>query len=198
MRLPAALAMFLTLLAGAAVGQSPIPSGVVQEGQLSFDGRATAGNFVGTTTTVSGALVGAADLADVRGWVEAPVATLKTGNNRRDRDLNKSMESDKHPALRFDLDRVEPGEGTPDSLAATLVGRFTLHGVTREASVPAVLSFDPGGVRVRGSVPLNLKQYEIGGLSKMLGILKMHEDIVVHVDLRFSYTNEADTGPGPS
>lgn len=187
MRLAALLAMLMIASAGAAAGQQPIPGGAVQEGQLSFDGSATTGDFVGTTTTVSGVLVGAADLAGVRGWVEAPVATLKTGNNRRDRDLNKSMESDKHPVMRFDLDRVEPQDGTPDSLGATLVGRFTLHGVTREASVPAILSFEPGGVRVRGSVPLNLKQYEIGGLSKMLGILKMHEDIVVHVDVRFAY-----------
>jgi hypothetical protein len=30
------------------------------------------------------------------------------------------------------------------------------------------------------------KDYEIGGLSKMLGMIKMHEDIEVHVDLRFA------------
>lgn len=188
MRLPALLAILFQTLVGAAAGQSPIPGGAVHEGQLSFDGRATAGDFVGTTSTVSGELAGAADLSGVRGWVEAPVATLKTGNNRRDRDLNKSMESGKYPALRFDLDRVEPGVGAPDSLPATLLGRFTLHGVTREVSVPSVLSFLPGGVRVRASVPLNLKAYEIGGLSKMLGFLKMHEDIVVHVDVSFSYS----------
>jgi hypothetical protein len=41
------------------------------------------------------------------------------------------------------------------------------------------------GVRVRGETSLNLKTYKIGGLSKMLGMLKMHEEIVVHVDLTF-------------
>jgi hypothetical protein len=35
---------------------------------------------------------------------------------------------------------------------------------------------------------VNLKDYRIGGLSKALGILKMHEDIVVHVDVSFIYS----------
>lgn len=43
----------------------------------------------------------------------------------------------------------------------------------------------PEGIRVRGQTPLNLKDYGIGGLTKMLGMLKMHEEIVVHVDLVF-------------
>jgi hypothetical protein len=36
------------------------------------------------------------------------------------------------------------------------------------------------------SFPLNLKDYHIGGLSKMLGMLKMHELIEVHLDLAFT------------
>jgi hypothetical protein len=57
--------------------------------------------------------------------------------------------------------------------------------VTREATVPASVVFDTEGIRVRGETPLNLKDYKIGGLSKALGMLKMHEKIVVHVDLTF-------------
>jgi polyisoprenoid-binding protein YceI len=199
LRLSVLLAALWVTSVEVAAGQRPIPNGAVAEGQLSFDGRATAGDFTGTTATLSGELLGAADLAGVRGWVEAPVSTLKTGNNRRDRDLNKSMESDKYPVLRFELDSVAAaGVGTPDSLPATLKGRFILHGVSREAAVPSILSFLPGGVRVRASVPLNLKDYRIGGLSKVLGFLKMHEDIVVHVDVTFAYQSEAGTGPGAS
>jgi hypothetical protein len=39
---------------------------------------------------------------------------------------------------------------------------------------------------VRSDFPLNLKDYRIGGLSKMLGMLKMSEEIEVHVDLTFA------------
>jgi hypothetical protein len=37
---------------------APIPRGVVKAGTLSFDGHATVGDFVGTTTTVSGEMTG--------------------------------------------------------------------------------------------------------------------------------------------
>jgi polyisoprenoid-binding protein YceI len=168
--------------------EGPIPDGVVREGTLSFDGRATLGDFTGITATVSGELRGARELGLARGWVEAPVESLKTGKGKRDRDLNKSMESDKYPAIRFELDSVGAGSGAVDSLPVTLYGRLTLHGETREVVLPSILSFLADGVRVRTTFPVNLKDYRIGGLSKALGILKMHEDIVVHVDVSFIYS----------
>ncbi|HEU5303344.1 MAG TPA: YceI family protein [Gemmatimonadales bacterium] len=178
------LAVAWAPLAAQAPAERTIPSGSVREGTLSFDGRATAGDFTGTTTSVTGEMTGGG-LADVRGWVEAPVRTLATGNQRRDRDLNKSMESGKYPTIRFELTNVAAPEATSDSVNVVLHGRFIIHGVTREATIPASLVFRPEGIRVRGETPLNLKDYKIGGLSKALGMLKMHEKIVVHVDLMF-------------
>lgn len=163
---------------------TPVPSGKVSAGMLSFDGHATVGDFTGKTTTLSGEMAGGATLTAVRGWVEAPVKSLKTGNGKRDKDLNKSMESAKYPILRFELTNVTPGDGT-DSIGVTLHGVFTLHGVRREAAFPAIVLRTDSTVRVRGSVPLNVKDYEVGGLSKALGFLKMNEHIEVHVDVTF-------------
>jgi CheY-like chemotaxis protein/polyisoprenoid-binding protein YceI len=163
----------------------PIPNGHLTSGTLSFDGHATAGDFVGKTATVSGQLTGAADVNGVRGWVEAPVATLKTGNGKRDKDLNKSMESDKFPVLRFELARVSRTGGTEDSLAVILHGTLAIHGVTRDVDVPGTVQLAGSTVRVHSDFPLNLKDYRIGGLSKMLGMLKMYENIEVHSDLVF-------------
>ena len=39
---------------------------------------------------------------------------------------------------------------------------------------------------MRTDFPVNLKEYEIGGLSKALGVLRMDEHIEVHVDLTFA------------
>lgn len=172
-------------LAGPAAAQRVIADGTLRQGTLSFDGRATAGNFTGTTTTVSGGMTGGDGLLAVRGWVEAPVNTLKTGNDRRDRDLNKSMESEKYPTIRFELTGVTAPDAPGDSMPVTLQGRFIIHGVTREVSLPARVTFRPDGVSVQATTPLNLKDYKIGGLTKMLGMLRMHEEIVVHVDLAF-------------
>lgn len=173
------------LVAVSAAQQRPIPNGRLVSGTLSFDGQATAGDFTGTTETVSGAVAGATDLSGVRGWVEAPVQTLKTGNGRRDKDLNKSMESDKYPTLRFDLSRVIGRGGSGDSVAVILQGQLRIHGVTQPVELPGSIQFTGTAARVRTDFPLNLKDYRIGGLSKMLGMLKMYEEIKVHADLVF-------------
>ena len=162
----------------------PVASGSVTEGTLSFDGHASAGDFTGTTSSVTGEIKGAGEIEGVRGWVEAPVATLKTGNDRRDRDLNKSMETDKYPAMRFDLDGVTVS-GTGDSVPATLKGRLTIHGVERPVDLPASVVLGADKVHVHSDFPLNLKDYKIGGLTKLMGMLRMYEDIKVHVDVTF-------------
>jgi CheY-like chemotaxis protein/polyisoprenoid-binding protein YceI len=162
----------------------PVPSGRVDSGTLSFDGHATVGDFVGITNTVSGEITGGA-IGAVRGWVEAPVRTLTTKNGKRDKDLNKSMESGKYPNIRFDLSGITPGAGSADSMAAVLHGALVIHGVTRKVDLPATLQFQGSKARVRSDFPLKLKDYRVGGLSKMLGVLKMYDDIEVHVDLLF-------------
>lgn len=164
----------------------PVPSGRVESGTLSFDGRATVGDFVGTTKVVSGQITGAAELSGVRGWVEAPVRTLTTGNGKRDKDLNKSMESSKYPDIRFELSGITPRGGTADSVAAVLHGALIIHGVTQKVDLPGTVQFEGSKARVRTGFPLSLKEYRIGGLSKMLGVLKMYDDITVHVDLLFN------------
>jgi polyisoprenoid-binding protein YceI len=163
----------------------PIPNGQLTSGTLSFDGHATVGDFTGTTNTVAGQITGAPDISGVRGWVEAQVHSLKTGDRKRDKDLNKSMESSKYPNLRFDLNRITAKESAGDSIPVTLYGTLTIHGVTRRLELPGTIEFKGTNARVRSDFPLNLKEYGIGGLSKMLGILKMHENIEVHVDLVF-------------
>jgi polyisoprenoid-binding protein YceI len=164
----------------------PIPDGAVRQGTLSFDGRATTGAFTGTTTTVRGEMTGGGSLSEVRGWVEAPVATLVTGNGHRDKDLNQSLASDIYPTIRFDLTGVTPGADRGDTADVVLQGRFSIHGVTREASIPVTVVTYPDSIRVRGETPLSLKDYKIEKLSKLMGMFKMYDEIVVHVDLTFA------------
>jgi len=162
----------------------PIPAGTAAQGTLSFDGHASAGDFTGTTSTLTGEMTGGAALDAVRGWVEAPVATLKTGNDRRDRDLNKSMETEKYATMRFDLESVAAG-GAGDSVPVTLKGRLTLHGVTRPVELPGYAVLGTDQARIHSDFPVNLKDYGIGGLTKLMGMLRMYEDIKVHVDVTF-------------
>lgn len=180
------LAIAGLLVPGLLAAQRPIPSGVVLSGTLSFDGKATLGDFVGTTDSVRGVLVGGPRLAVVRGHVEAPVRTLATGNDRRDRDLNKSMESEQYPLIRFDLDSVTVLSERDDSARVLLHGHFLIHGVRRGEVIDARVEFGADGtLGLAADLPMNLKDYQIGGLSRVLGLFRMNPDIVVHIRLRF-------------
>ena len=198
MNLGFAFAAFTLLGAGALHAQAPrlIPDGTVREGTLSFEGRATTGAFTGTTATVRGEMSGGGSLSEVRGWVDAPVSTLVTGNGHRDKDLNKSLQSEVYPTIRFDLTGVTPGAERGDTVDVVLQGRFTIHGVTREASVPATLVTRPDAMQVRGDTPLSLKDYEVEGLSKLMGMFKMYDKIVVHVDVTFAAAGAASASAG--
>ena len=55
----------------AARAQNQIPNDVLRDGTLSFLGRASIGSFVGSTTTVSGTIVGGREIPETRGWVTA-------------------------------------------------------------------------------------------------------------------------------
>lgn len=155
-------------------------------GMLAFDAKATLGAFTGLTNTTRGALVGAPTLAEAHGWVEGDTRTLVTGNGKRDRDMYASLEVEHFPTMRYDLARIEVGAAQGDSTAVTLQGSLTVHGVKREVPIPGWVWMHGGVARFRGATPLNLKDYQIGGLKKALGILRMNEHITVRIDVTFS------------
>ncbi len=162
-----------------------VPDATLKRGTLSFDGRATMGGFVGTTDSVRGEMRGGPDLAAVTGWVEASTASLRTGNGKRDKDMRKSLETDQFPTMRFALKRVAPAPGSVDTMTVMLHGDLTIHGVTKAVELPARVWAEGTGWRLRSDFPLNVKDYGVGGLSKFLGVLKMNEQITVHVDVMF-------------
>ena len=92
---------------------------------------------------------------------------------------------DNYPSLRFQLDSVAPGESRGDSVAVALHGSFTLHGQSRVVVIPGWAWIRAASARFRGALPVNVKDYRVGGLSKALGMLKMQERIVIRIDVTF-------------
>lgn len=166
--------------------QDSIPDATLVSGRLGFSGYATPGPWSAWTETMSGAMTGGGALTEVRGWVEFPAASLDSDNGRRDKDMRKSLETDEYPTIRFDLNAVSELRSYGDSSTVTLHGIFHIHGVDREVEAPATVHrTTEGHIRLTADIPLNLKDYDIGGLSKALGMLKMNPEITVHVDVTF-------------
>ncbi len=156
-------------------------------GEVAFDAHATLGDFTGRSTAVSGRLDGAPSIQGVQGWVEFPARSLDSGNGKRDRDMLKSLEVDEHPLIRFELIAVAVGMSDGDSTPVTLRGSLAIKGVSREHPFTGwIWRRANGNVRFRGQSPVDLRQHEVGGLSKMLGLLKMDPFITLRVDLTFS------------
>jgi polyisoprenoid-binding protein YceI len=181
-------ALLTLLLSVSFAAQAQVPSGTVRSGELWFDAKATLGAFRGVTKAPRGEMTGGATLAAVRGWVEADAASMTTDNGLRDRDMRKTLEVEKHRTIRFDLDSVAVQEELGDSARVELIGRMSIHGVTRRITVPAVVHRASDHIRVAGAFDVVLPQYGITNLKRMLGTLRMNELIRVGLDVTFSTT----------
>ncbi|MDE2932917.1 MAG: YceI family protein [Chloroflexota bacterium] len=110
-----------------------------------------------TITIAGGQLTGVTVTADLR--------DLKSDDSRRDGALrNQALESNRFPTATFEL--TEP-IAVPDGLAAgepisiEANGTLTLHGVTREVTIPIEAELANGVLVVVGSLPIVFADYDI-------------------------------------
>jgi polyisoprenoid-binding protein YceI len=163
---------------------------ILRSGTLSFTSHSTTGGFVGSTSATSGMVEG--ELSNARGWVEAPVATLSTRNELRDRDMRAALEAERYPLMRFDLARVEvllDVDTGDETVAVTLHGALLIHGVKRTVDLPAIISFDDESIHLTSAFPLDVESYGIRGLTRLFGLLRMRREIEVRLDLVFMRLN---------
>jgi len=188
--MPLDILIILTTLVVASIAPSEPSDARLVSGALSFDGHATTGAFTGESSQVTGALSVESDLRVTHGWVELEAASLRTGNALRDRDMRASLETKKYPTIRLDVDAAEVPDGlrrgaVRDPINGYVTGRLTIHGITRARRLPISVSSVGDTLRVRSAFDVDLRDFAIGGLSKMLGLLKMEPVIQVHAQLEY-------------
>ena len=163
-----------------------VPATTLKSADLWFDAKASLGPFRGITHQAKGETAAAASLTGVHGFVEMEATTLTTSNGMRDRDMRKTLDVDVYPRIRFELDSVAVRSQAPDSAVIELVGRMSIHGVTRMIRIPANLRRRQDEIRVSGSYELFLPDYGVTKLKRMLGVLSMDPTIRVGFDVTFS------------
>jgi polyisoprenoid-binding protein YceI len=178
------LAAGLLMLANVAVAQ--VPAGRVKSAELWFDAKASLGPFRGITKVAHGQMSGGPTLASVRGFVEFQATSLSTDNGMRDKDMRKTLDVEKFPVIRFDLDSVGVRTETADSARIDLIGRMTIHGVTKPLRIPTNLRRQGTEIRVTGGCDLFLPAYGVTKLKRMLGVLSMEETIRMGFDVTFT------------
>jgi polyisoprenoid-binding protein YceI len=160
--------------------------------QIQFVSDAPLEKFSGTLSKASGqVVVDPAKPAGAKGNVKVEVATIKTGIDLRDEHVrNESwLDAAKYPTAEFvitsvsGVDKLKVGE----AVEATVNGKFTLHGVTKDVSTKARVRLVPAeagkpeGLRIVASFPIKLVDHKVSIPS--IVALKVSPDIVVNVDL---------------
>ena len=81
----------------------------------------------------------------IKGSLSAPVASLRTGKAGRDKDLRRALDGERHPEIRYRIDKVE---SSFSSLTENTDVLLTLHGVLSMRGTERPVSF-MGRVRLR-------------------------------------------------
>lgn len=132
---------------------------VVEE--LARVGTATA---VGRTSGVTGTVT-LTETQVTAATITADLTKLKSDNNMRDGQLrNQAIETSKFPNATFVLAApmaLPANLAGGQAAAVTLTGKLTLHGVTKDISVPAKAQLKDGSLVIVGSIDIKFADYDI-------------------------------------
>jgi polyisoprenoid-binding protein YceI len=141
--------------------------------------KATVDSFVGKLTDYVPTIAVDRDTGAVTSSkVTFHFADVKTGNEKRDREMNEWQQSEKFPDGDFTLDSltaVSPGK-------FTVHGRLTLHGSTHELTFPAAIIREGPSVTVDGEAVVDTRVFGLPVIRKF-ALLKVDPLVTVRFHL---------------
>lgn len=96
--------------------------------------------------------------------VEADLTTLQSDDSRRDGTLaNQAIETSRFPTATFELtEPIDFGDvAAGETVKVDADGELTLHGVTREVTVPLEAKLEGDTIVVTGSIDIEFADYDI-------------------------------------
>ena len=159
-----------------------------QLSRVGFDAKSTLHDFSGVTSAIEGELeVCLARPAEgCRGRIKARAATLDTGLAERDVDMRDVLAVETHPDIVFDWSAfaAERVDAAAETVSGMAIGKLTLHGTTREVSMPVKVAVDASKrVSIEGECRLKLSDYGIQAPSQ-LGLISMEDELTIWIALR--------------
>ncbi len=125
--------------------------------EITFRGTSWLMNADGRFSRLSGdVVVDPAALTGARITLTIDAASLDTGIEMRDRHLRSPdfFDVDRFPTIAFESLRIEAAGSR-----ATVIGRLTLHGVTREIAVPVDVQITTAALVASGEFVVNRGEY---------------------------------------
>lgn len=141
------MALIAVPLSGSAIAETERWIVESDKSRVGFDAFHPFGNFSGACEAPTGEVE--LDIEDlkkpIKGALAAPIACLRTGKAGRDKDLRRALGGDRHPEIRYRIDKVESSFA---SLSDNTDVMLTLHGVLTMRGADRPMSF-MGRVRLR-------------------------------------------------
>jgi polyisoprenoid-binding protein YceI len=131
----------------------------VGKNQLEWLSTAPLEEIKGTADAVSGSLTfDPKRPASLKGTIKVQVASMKTGNDMRDQHLHGSqwLDAAQYPAITFTIASVSGLRSAGGQLSGQASGSFTMHGITKQLTIPFTLQYIDESAKTRERAPGDL------------------------------------------
>ncbi|MFH5832368.1 YceI family protein [Halalkalibaculum sp. DA3122] len=151
-----------------------------ETGHAEFQSEVPLHTFTGT----SDHLVGLINLADSTVDFYIDMNTFETGIGKRDKDMRRTLETDKYPFAEF-YGKLISGFDTASTAPqeVTVRGEFGIHGVTRDVEITGTLQKTVKGLHVAASWTLNIEDYNIEPPGILFYRVDENQDIKIEATL---------------
>jgi polyisoprenoid-binding protein YceI len=152
-------------------------------------------DITGMTNDVKGmATFNISDLKTLRGYISVPVSSINTGIEMRDGHLQSAgwLNAESYPQITFEITKVSDVKSVAENkITAKVTGNYTMHGVTKEVTTDATLTYLDESEQTKMRAPgdlfgvnakFNVKLSDYGVNNKVVG-QKVSENIEVNVNV---------------
>jgi polyisoprenoid-binding protein YceI len=168
----------------------------VNKNQFIWVSEAPLENTRGSSEGVTGTLtMDPRDLSTIRGTISTQVSTMKSGNDTRDHHLKSPewLDANRYPVISFTISSVSNISVSGNTATAAVTGNFTMHGVSKQMSIPFKMTYLPESEKTRERAPgdlvmlsadfnISLKDFKIAGQEGTIGS-KVGESIKITAQL---------------
>lgn len=93
------------------------------------------------------------------------------------------LETDRYPWIVYESSDASGTQTGVDQYRVTLLGRLTLHGVTRDFPVPAYVSLSGATLRATGDFTVRQTDFDIRPVKALAGTLKVKDELKLAFDI---------------
>jgi polyisoprenoid-binding protein YceI len=131
------------------------------------------------TGTAQGEGTELTQVAQSRGEISIPVASLECGNGTMNGHMRNALKAAENPTIRF---RATSVAVTPEG-AVRMTGPLTIAGQSREVTINGTAARQNGTLRVTGSKQLTMTDFGVQPPRLMAGTMRVHPPVTIGFDV---------------